>query len=406
MRRTHTLLLCSLLAACADGGKEDRPASEVRFSAAHHLFGFKTLRGFGAFPVQGSVVFTDRAQFNLFDDSTYNLVRTTGTSGRETYKLGNDGTLSVFLTGGGNEPSTVFTGAYGRVGASNLTEPGDTPDYFFTDRVSTPNSQSIGLFYGTKKVDAALDLRGDWHVFSLHAVLGAAVQAPDNVARAVHGTVNAAGATADANLTLAGTGFQSDTSGIPSAGLNLGGSLRFLLDGATGDGSCNFTLAYDADQRVMRAATGGDTLFALDDDETDGEAGIALLVREFDDSSTTTSLAADRVDGTFLVGGHTMFINPSNSGSDSFIGTVVLSTNGGFRLDALGNQGIDFSYVGEWTSQANGKLTFTVNGTNETWHGAIDRSYNTLVIVDDFVETRSNNVPELNLLLGVRKKLD
>jgi hypothetical protein len=28
------------------------------------------------------------------------------------------------------------------------------------------------------------------------------------------------------------------------------------------------------------------------------------------------------------------------------------------------------------------------------------------VIVDDFVETRSNNVPELNLLLGVRKKLD
>ena len=135
-------------------------------------------------------------------------------------------------------------------------------------------------------------------------------------------------------------------------------------------------------------------------------AGSALLVREFDDSSTTTSLAADRVDGTFLVGGHTMFINPSNSGSDSFIGTVVLSTNGGFRLDALGNQGIDFSYVGEWTSQANGKLTFTVNGTNETWHGAIDRSYNTLVIVDDFVETRSNNVPELNLLLGVRKKLD
>lgn len=406
MRRTTTLLLCSLLAACADGGKEDRPASEVRFSAAHHLFAFKTLRGFGAFPVQGSVVFSDRGQFNLFDDSTYNVVRSGGTSGRETYKLANDGTLSVFLSGGGNEPSTVFFGAYGRVGASNLTEPGDTPDFFFTDRVSTPNSQSVGLFYGTKKVDAALDLRGDWHVFSLHAVLGAAVQAPDNVARAVHGNLNASGASADANLTLAGTGFQSDTSGIPAAGLNFGGSLRFLLDGATGDGACNFTLAYDADQRVMRAATGGDVLFGLDDDETDGEAGVALLVREFDDSSTTTSLAADRVDGTFLVGGHTMFINPSNSGSDSFVGTVVLSTNGGFRLDAVGNQGIDFSYVGEWTSQANGKLTFTVNGTNETWHGAIDRSYNTLVLVDDFVETRSNNAPELNLVLGVRKKLD
>lgn len=406
MRRPNPLLLVALLAACADGGKEDRPASEVRFSASHHLFGFKTLRGFGAFPVQGSVVFTDRAQLNLFDDSTYNLVRTTGTSGSDTYKLANDGTLSVFLAGGGNEPSTVFFGAYGRQGASNLTEPGDTPDYFFTDRVSTPNSQAIGLFYGTKKIDAALDLRGDWHVFSLHAVLGAAVQAPDNVARAVHGNLNAAGATADANLALAGTAFQSDTSGAPSAGLNLGGSLRFLLDGPTGDGACNFTLAYDADQRVMRAATGGDTLFALDDDETDGEAGIGLLVREFDDSSPTTSLTSDRVDGTFLVAGHTMFVNPANAGSDAFIGTVVLSTNGGFRLDAVGNQGIDFSYVGEWTAQANGKLTITVNGTNETWHGAIDRSYNTLVLVDDFVETRSNNAPELNLVLGVRKKLD
>ncbi|MFN9755453.1 MAG: hypothetical protein ACK58X_03460 [Planctomycetota bacterium] len=406
MRRTTSLLLVSLLAACADGGKEDRPASEVRFSASHHLLGFKTLRGFGAFPVQGSVVFPDRAQFNLFDDSSYNLVRSGSTSGRETYKLANDGALSVFVTGGGNEPSTVFSGAYGRVGAANLTAPGATPDFVFTDRVSTPNSQSIGMFYGTKVVDAALDLRGDWHVFSLHVVLGAAVPAPDNVARAVHGNLNAAGLSADANLNLAGTGFQSDSSGVPAPGLGLAGSLRFLLDGATGDGTCNLTLQYDADQRVMRAVTSGNALFALDDDKSDGEAGIALLVREFDDAAPATSLDVDRVDGTFLVGGHTMFINPSNSGSDSFVGTVVLSTNGGFTLDAVGNQGIDFRYTGTWTAQANGKLTFAVDGTNETWHGAIDRSYNTLVLVDDFVVTRSSNVPELNLVLGVRKKVD
>lgn len=406
MRRTTTLLLCSWLAACADGGEEDRPASEVRFSASHHLFGFKTLRGFGEFPATGSVVFTDNGQINLFDDSSYSIARMGVTSARETYRLANDGTLSIFVSGGGNEPSTVFFGAYGRVGAGNLTEPGDTPDFFFTDRVSTPNSQSIGMFYGTKKIDAALDLRGDWHVFSLHTVLGAAVQAPDNVGRAVHGNLNAAGASADANLGLSGTGFQSDTSGVPSAGLPLGGSLRYVLTGATGDGACNFTLQYDTDQRVMRAATGGDVLFALDDDETDGEAGLALLVREFDDSSATTSLANDRVDGTYLVGGHTLFINPANAGSDTFIGTIVLGTNGTFNLDAVGNQGIDFRYIGSWTAQANGKLTFTIDGTLETWHGAIDRSYNTLVIVDDFVETRSNNVPELNLVLGVRKKLD
>lgn len=218
--------------------------------------------------------------------------------------------------------------------------------------------------------------------------------------------MHGAGLSADANLNLAGTGFQSDSSGVPAPGLGLAGSLRFLLDGATGDGTCNLTLQYDADQRVMRAVTSGNALFALDDDKSDGEAGIALLVREFDDAAPATSLDVDRVDGTFLVGGHTMFINPSNSGSDSFVGTVVLSTNGGFTLDAVGNQGIDFRYTGTWTAQANGKLTFAVDGTNETWHGAIDRSYNTLVLVDDFVETRSSNVPELNLVLGVRKKVD
>jgi hypothetical protein len=400
------LLLAGLPAACADGGDEDRPQSEVRFTNQNHLFGFKSLRGFGAFPVQPSVAFSDRGSFNLFDDSSYTVERSSGTSSAQDYALAADGKLSVYLLGGGNEPSTVFFGAYGRVGASDLREPGDTPDFFFTDRVSTPNSQAIGVFFGTEKVDAALDLRGGWHAFSLHTIFGATLSAPDNVGRAMHGNVDFTGATADIALGIAGTGFQSDSSGQPAAGLNLGGSIQFLLDGATGDGRCNLTLQYDADSRVMRAATSNNLVYMLDEDETDGEAGFGFLVREFDTSTPTTSLDEDDVDGAFYVGGHTLFVNPSNMGSDTFIGTVTLSTNGAFRLDAVGNQGVDFAYSGEWTAAADGKLTITISGTGETWHGAIDRTYNTLVLVDDFVETRSNNLPELNLMLGIRKKVD
>ena len=62
------------------------------------------------------------------------------------------------------------------------------------------------------------------------------------------------------------------------------------------------------------------------------------------------------------------------------------------------------SYVGTYTLAADGGMTISVNGTNETWFAAIDRSYNTLVFVEDFVETRTNNIPELDLRFGVREK--
>lgn len=399
------LLLLAVLSACADGGKEDRPQSEVRFTNTNHLFAFRTLRGFGAFPVQPSVVFTDRGTLSFFDDSTYTFTEGNSTTSPEEYALADDGKLSMFRRGGGNEPATVLFGGYSRVGANDLLGPGDTPDWFYTDRVSTPGSPSIGLFYGTKKIDAAIDLRSDWHVMSLHTVFGATLQAPDNVGRAMHGNVTVTGASAAANLDLSGTGFQSDSSLAPAAGLVLAGQIQFLLDGATGDGRCNLTMQYDGDSRVMRAATNGDTMFVLDEDETDGEAGVAFLVREFDDATVATQADPTAIAGTYYVGGQTLFINPSNMGSDTFIGTVTLSSNGGFELDAVGNQGVDFGYVGTWTAQPNGKLTITVNGNGgETWHGAIDRSYNTLVLVDDYVETRANNLPELNLLVGIRKK--
>jgi hypothetical protein len=127
-----------------------------------------------------------------------------------------------------------------------------------------------------------------------------------------------------------------------------------------------------------------------------------VLVRKFD--VPAAPIDSVRVPGTFVVGGHTLFVNPSNSGSDAFVGTITLTAQGAFRLDAIGSQGQDFSYTGQYTLAADGGLAITVSGTNESWFAAIDRSYNTLVFVDDFVETRANNTPELNLGFAVRKR--
>lgn len=408
--RTPVLsLLAGLVAACADGGEEDRPKSEVRFTNQNHLFGFKSLRGFGEFPVQTSAVFTDRGVLNLFDDSTYTVARATSTSAQQDYALTADGKLSIYLLGGGNEPSTVFFGAYGRVGASGLLEPGDTPDFFFTDRVSTPNSQAVGLFYGTEKIEGAVDLRGQWNLFSLHAIFDAGVQSPQNVGRAAHGRVAFTGAGPEVALGISGTGFQSGTQGAAAGGLNLGGAIQ-VVDAADSDGSCTLTINYNADAREMRAATNRNVVFALDEDETDDEAGIALMVREFDNLAPATTFDEDDVDGVYYVGGHTLFVNPADMGSDTIVGTMTLgpasASGGAFVLDYAGNDGVQRSYSGEWTANAFGKLTITIRGTNETWHGAIDRTYNTIVVCDDFAETRSSNQIELNLMLGVRKKTD
>ena len=44
--------------------------------------------------------------------------------------------------------------------------------------------------------------------------------------------------------------------------------------------------------------------------------------------------------------------------------------------------------------------------TNEIWFAAINRTYDTVVLVDNVIEVRANNTPELNLGLGVREKTD
>lgn len=390
-------VLAVFAAACADGGEEDRPRSDVKLAATHHLYSFRSLRGFGTFPVPATAVFTSRGTLNLFDDADYTLATADSTSSPNPYALANDGEFDVYVFGSGREPSVLFRGGYSLVAAPNNS------DWFFTDRVSTPNSESVGLYYGTRVVTGQVELEGGWHVLSLHAVFGQSLQSPDNVGRGARGGVT---------ITAGGPGIQRTISGAGSQGtssVTYGGTIQNLLSGSplSGDGTCNLTLSYaltgqSADSRVMFAHATNNLVFGLDADESDGEAGMVMMVRRFD--TPAAPVDAFRVPGTFLVGGHTLFVNPANSGSDTFVGTVTLTATGGFRLDAVGSDGQDFAYQGSYTLAGDGGLTLTISGTNETWFAAIDRSYNTLVLIDDFVETRSNNTPELNFLIGVRRK--
>lgn len=386
-----SLLLC---VGCADGGLEDRPQSEVKITASHHLYGLRTLRGFGAFPVPPEAVLTDRGVLNLFDNSTYTVTRTSGTTGADRYALEDDGPFSLFVTGSGREPSVVFRGAYSLVGSN--------PDFCFTDRVSTPNSESIGLYVGTRIVQGQVELAGGWHLLSLHAVFGQTLQSPENVGRGARGGVAIGTGDPGTVRSISGTGTQG------TSALVFGGTIQNLLDGAgSGNGQCSLTVSYQltgqtADSRVMLSAATNNLVFGLDAEESDNEAGLLVLVRRFDVPAAPVDSV--RVPGTYLVGGHTLFVNPSNSGSDAFVGTITLTAQGAFQLDAIGSQGQDFNYSGQYTLAADGGMAITISGTNETWFAAIDRSYNTLVFVDDVVETRANNTPELNFGFAVRKR--
>jgi hypothetical protein len=397
IRCQFTLPLLALLAACSSGGKQTTPPSEVKIAASHHLFSFRALSGFGTFPVKPESVVSSRSTLNLFDDSTYTLTTTSGTTGADRYAIALDGAMSVYVTGTGREPSVVFQGAYAQAGGAGIN-----PNLFFTDRVSTPNSQTIGLYLGTKVVPGQVELEGAWHIVSLHTIFNEAILSPDNVARAAHGAVSISAGAAGTQRAISGTGQQT------SSVLTFGGTIQNLLSNDVGDGTCNLTLSYQAtgqtaDSRVCYAAATNNLILGLDADETDGEAGIVVMLRKFDAPATPADPA--RIPGTFLVGGETMFVNPANPGSDAFVGIVTLTAQGGFRLDAAGNNGADFAYTGSYTSNSDGGLTITVAGTNETWFAAIDRDYQTLIFLDDFREVRSNNLPELNLGFGVRQKV-
>ena len=386
--------------SCADGGKEDRPQSEVKVRATNHFFSFRTLRGFGAVPVSPSVANTDFGSLELFPDSTWTRRNAQGiTSAPESYALETTGEWTLFDSGSGQEPSVAFLGGYGQVSGAT--------DLFFTDRVSTPLSPSIGLFVGTRVVTGQVELGGNWHLVSLHAIFDQSAELRENVGRAAHGSINIApDSTPGTERAISSQGIKQNVSAQGFVTVPLSGEIQNLLVGESGDGTCRLELIYGTDTRIVQAvATGNNTtgnlVFGLDRDRGagDGEAGLVFMVRKFD-----TPIESPRVEGRFLVGGHTLFVKPTNSGSDAFVGVVTLSTQNGFRLEAVGNQGIDFTYNGTYVVSSDGGITISIDGTDETWFAAIDRSYNTLVFIDDFLEVRPNDIPELNIGFGVREK--
>ncbi|MBK8100513.1 MAG: hypothetical protein IPK26_25745 [Planctomycetes bacterium] len=398
--RSPCLLSLLLLGACADGGKEDRPQSDVKIAANHHLYGFRSLRGFGAFPVKPEAAFPDRGTLSMTNDSRYTIIRPAGTTAPDSYAIETNGALSVLVTGGGRDPSVVFRGAYSRTLVA-----ADVPSvFFFTDRVSTTSSPSVGIYYGLPVVNGQVELGGAWHVVSLHTIF-----APTSALLSQQRRPGRPWRSADCRRrrstarAIGGIGTESS-----NATLTFGGSIQNLLAGspASGDGTVNLLLNYTAgtsatDTRSCVAAANPDLIFALDNDETDEEAGIVLMMRKFDAGSPAQD---GRIAGTFLVGGHTLFVNPTNSGSDAFLGTLTLTAQNGFRLEAVGNGGLDFSYAGTWQGSITGALILTVQGTGETWFAAVSRDYSTVMLIDDQVETRSTGASELNVLLGVRER--
>lgn len=399
----HLLLPLPILClGCAQGGKTTTPQSEVKIAASHHLFGLRGLPTFSSFPVPSTETLPDRGLLNLTQDSTFTVTRTQGTSPPDRYALENSGKLSIYSTGAGRVPTVVFPGAYGLMGDRN--------DLFFADLSSTSASASLGLFFGTRVIVGTAELAGQWTLCSLHVLFPATtVLGPNNVARAANGllTVDPDPQGDPGTLRVVnGTGL--DSAGTPLD--FLGSTTQYLMQGGTGDGKVNLTLSYrdsrqpanTADARVFRAGLGKDVMFAVDEDETDGEVGLAILTRVF--ATPGPSADPSLLAGTFWCSGLTIFVNPTQSGTDGSFGKLTLTSGRGFTLDMIGSRNIDFSYTGTFSLEANGRLTFTVSGTNETWHGAVTRDHHAVMILDDFVETRTNNVPELNLFYAVREK--
>ena len=384
-----TCLLPLVLLACAEGGREDRPLSEVRISASHQMFGFSGLASLSATQVQPDEIFSDHATWNLFDNSTYSVTRPSGTSSPREYALEMNGELTVLINPVDPRQSTpVFRGAYGLAG--------DTGFFFFTDRLITAASGDLGIFWGSRITQQPVDFSGDWHLFSLHVLFSSStVPNPDDIARAVGGSVTADLGDPGTELALTGSGMEST-----SASLELAGHIQDL-----GNGNVNLTVSYavasqpaTADERVFVATHGPNVVLALDADETDGEAGLLALVHKREGIAELALLA-----GEFLIGAQTVFPNPNNPGSDAALGRLTFTALGAFRMDMTGSRGIDFTYQGSFTLDHDGLLTLTVAGTDETWLGAVDQDYNTVVIIDHVIEQRSNNTPELNLFIALRE---
>jgi hypothetical protein len=380
--------LVIVLFGCAQGGDTVLPQAQVKLSANHNIWTMSTPRVFSDFPIPATESLEFSGTLLMRDDSKYEVELMGAAGTTDSYALRSSGELSIFATPT-NGSAIQYLGAYGLAG--------DTGVYFFTDRFATKPSDAISFFWGTRISAAAPDLTGDWHVFTQH-VIHATSQTlnPNNVGRTLAGTLHI-----DAAAAVTGDGAEST-----KAAIELSGTAPSFADGRV-NLSLDFQDAQSTDHREFKcsAATAtGQTkphvVLGLDSDLSDGEAGLVALIAERDRGTPAdpTQLA-----GKYYFGMQTIFVDAAHPGADIAAGVLEFSATG-FNLEGVGAGNIDFTYTGTYTLADDGTIDLTVSGTNETWKGAVDQEYKTVVIADNFIEARpAAKLPELNLLIGIRQ---
>lgn len=373
-----TIAVLSLLLgmACSTGGGEDRPQSAVQITANHHLFGLSGRTAFASFPVTSGEVTALAGLFLMESNGTYQIREGGNTLLSDAYALEESGALSVFIRQN-NAPTIRFRGGYGLEG--------DTGYLFFNDRVGR-----VGMFMGTRVVPGTADpmaMAGDWHLFTTSVLFSAAsLPAFDEVGRSFAGSLSLLD---DGSFT--GSGFESTSS---AASLPISGNLAPFAEG-----TFDFNVDFAGDNRGYDA--GGDTslIFGADQDQSDGASGLMAMMRKRSGIADLAEIA-----GTYTLGIFTIFLDPSASGLCSAVGTLEMTENGDFRVVAIDNRGMTFGYDGTFTTSDTdfGSLRLDVPSTSETWLGAVDENYQTLVIIDNFKEVRASNQVELSMLVALR----
>lgn len=387
-----------LLGACSSGGEEERPTSAVKLTSNHYLSGFVARPRFPAFPVTVNDVLTFDHRLELRDDGNY--VRSDSQSSQvesAPYALEEDGTFSIQV------PTGTQTLLYrGDLEIRSVQPPGSSEtvlygrDVFLTDRVGS----GIGLYVGTQRVPGPADITplvGDWHVFNIHAIFADSAAAPDDdrVGLAFAGTLTLA-----ADGSFAGNGTESETGGI-----NIRGAANDFQ--AFADGRVSLEILYDPTNKpdYERGFSGGGTrrlLFGVDGNfgGADQAAGLLAMMR-----FRTSAVSSADLAGKYTLGLLTLFLRPDASGTDSALGTIELTRDGNFLLQARNNLAQDFEYRGTFTPTDNGTLTFQVTTPfTETWYGSFDEEYQTVVLLDAFKEQRPNRQIELNFGVAIRPR--
>lgn len=379
------LAITTLCAGCAQDGEEETLRGDVPLVASLNLVALIAQPDFGGFPVTPSDTNSFLGVLDTRMDLTYLLTEaSTGNSTTQTYVLEEDGRFSLLTPT--STFTAVFRGVYG-------TE-GKTGHLVLTDRVGA----GIGLYLGTSvptMLPAIGDFVGDWHAFGLQTIFapGTSTYDPDLVGTAFAGSIAVA-----MDGSVIGTAVESGFGNVALTGA--AGDFEVFEDGGV-------TLEMEFDpptapdfERGWTAAGSPTACFGIDPDDEGNDDGTGLLVL-----MRHRTAAFDMADlaGTFRIGLSTIFLDPQIPGSDAALGDLVLEEDGDWELTAESNTGVLFTFSGTFTADADGSLEFSVDQGAQTWSGAFDDGYDSVVVLDAFKEAPSANAStELNLGVALR----